>query len=701
MSLLKFLLKIFLVLFILVFGVASFCGYHIYRAISLDDYEIKFGVTDGHAATALNFFEASLASYEGISADPGPEHLGIENFTVSQHLGLNSVAYDHRKFDKLNSSEYRYEKYKLTGALRDKWGEGSVFAKYHKTEDGWFNATKTMTVESGDSTIVLVSKNFYGERDELYVTKKSGPVSSHTGCVWDGNQCTDSIVVYQVEVDPVSGKKLRSYRKDRQYYSEGSLVTSFSKSFDEIKSDTTEYIYDDLDRLVELRMSDMTYHFIHNTRDTANLDVKIYGTPAVLLAHYQRTRKGNQEVVHIETREYDKLVTKTFEDGHLVKSEMIDDEFYREYQVVVRTYDAAGNILTDSLFLEDRMPPGIREHAESGTSYYKYGKNGKVLSVEHVGYEYKRQYPIALFPLEGPKSSEKMDEQKYGYDSQDRLVSYEDENRHEIKNVTINHDVAEDSVKWDFSTCRVPRSIEKLEWNKISDLFSISPDGKYRKQLECEVANKTLICKDAYYKWTSRALDRVASDESFWEKCSIYLDHKTIIDGHKKGKTRDSLLKENYALVSAPLTKDSMIYLNELMLASGIELDSILCDGCQIENKKGKRGESYSSFTCKLGMDIYEFKAAEKNILNEVSVFYGNPKNLPDCLVGFAHSSGIVLGMSKHSVGGVKLPFMKTDNEWGYFEDYPVYGGWGDSRNLRLRFTKDKLCNYRATRFID
>jgi len=701
---LKVFLKVFLTLFALVLGIGAFAGYHIYRAATLDDHEIKFGVTDSDAVNALLFFEESMKPYQGFSCEPSPALLGRYGLDVKSFLTSNSVA--HVQTDEFKTGkkkfvqETRFEKKKLTGSHLAQWGDGEVVSAYEKYEDGWFNESRTMTIDAGDSTVVLVVDNSYKGDDRLYVGKrKNGLITECVDCVWDGSKCTDTVRVDRVDVDPVTGKKVRGYQKSKEYYFE-TFLTLQDKPFDEILPESTVYIYDDLNRLVKLRMNGKTYHFIHKTRDTVNLDVNIYGTPAVKLAHYQRTRKGNQTVTHIETRRYDRLVTETFEDNHLIKSESILDEFYQQYQAVIRTYDTAGNILTDSSFAEDRMLPGIREGAGSNISYYKYDNNGKILSVEGYGDEYKRLYPIALFPLEPPKSALKVRTEKYEYDSNNRLVSY-DEDSYQIQKVSIKHDVADDEVEETYSSCRVPRSIEKIEWNKISDLFSISPDGKYRKQMVCEVADKKLTCKDAYYKWTSRALDRAASDESFWGKCSIYLDYETIKDGHKKAKNRDSLMKETYALVSAPLTKDSMVYLDERMLASEIELDSILCDGCRIVQKRGKRGETYSSFTCKLGIELYEYKAAEKNILNEVSVFYGDPKDVPECLVGFVHTSGIALGMTKRNVGEMKLPFMKGDDEWGYFLDYPVYGGWGDSRNLRLRFTKDKLCNYRATQFVD
>lgn len=697
---LKVFLKVFLTLLVLVLGIGAFAGYHIYRGITISQSEIKFGLTEGNAETALNFFKASLVPYEGRSGGPLPSSLHVPSFNVFKYLEVNSVAdvsEDPLKVGKFKVGKFNkryYEKNKLEGKFREKWGDGDVVLEYREIDGAWFNESKTVNVDVGDSTVIFIEDNSYGGRNQLYVSKRENDfLTQSVGCYWNGEKCTDSISVSREEIDPASGKLKMRISKSRGVYYEGVLSLRESMSFAEIPTDTTEYFYDDLNRLVKLKMSDMTYHFIHGTRDTANLDVKIYGTPAVQLAHYQRTRKDDLEVIRIKTRQYETVETKFFEKGILVKSESIEDHFYDNRSFTLRMYDANGNIVKDSSFYEECFLPGSRYNAGAEVRTRTYDEDGKILFVDTKFYGFKRLLPVLLFPLES--NGEPMEyvpglhAEVYEYDSQNRLVEHA-ENTYQTERVSIEYDVVDSNAQRNYTTCYVPSSIEKIEWNKVSDLFSISPSGKYRKQFECHVADKKLTCDNAYYKWTSDALDKVSSDKEFWEKCFVNQDDD------EKDRAR-----KNSGFVSAPLTKDSMVYLNELMLASGIELDSILCEGCQIVGKKGKHGESYSSFTCKLGMELYEFKAADKNILNEVSVFYGNPKGLPDCLVGFAHSSGIVLGMSKHNVGGVKLPFMKTNNEWAHFVDHPMYGGWGDSRNLRLRFTKDKLCNYRATEFID
>ncbi len=682
----KIVLRIFLSLFVFALGVAAFIGYHVYNVISLDSYEIKYGYTDGHAETALNFFEASLSQHKGMGCGPLSQTFGGEYSPVENFLTQNSVAdvwEDHFK-DGSSTKAMRYEKKELTGTLRDKWGYGEDVSVYSKEKNGWFNQSKTITVDTEDSTVVLNIDNSYNGKDRLYVGhKQNGMVTECVDCIWDGGKCTDTVSVRRLEMDFKSGKQIREYHKSREYYSEGWLALT-EKSFAEIQPDSMVFVYDDLNRLVEMKLGDKKYFFIHNTRDTANLDVNIYGDPAVKLAHYQRIRKGDKETVHVETRQYDKVMTDFYKNDLLVKSEYVVDNFYDSYKETVRTYDALGNVVTDSLFETERLL-GLRVSAGSTQTLYKYDGNGKILSKEEHFILYKEQHPFAILPLKPVEINDSVEEkprtEKYEYDSQNRLVSF-DEDSYKIRKFSIRHDVVDEKIEGSVIACRVPQSIDSAKWNKVSDLFSISADGKYRKQMICDVTEKKLTCKNVYFK-------KSPSDGESWDECSIDLAKD------------DTLGSEHGVVVSATLTKDSVVYLNELMLASKIELDSILCEGCQIAKKTGKHGEPYSSFTCKLNNGLYEFKAAEKNILNEVSIFYGNPKWIPDCLVGFAHSSGVTLGMTKFGVGKLNIPFMQNDNEWAHFEDYPIYGGWGDSRNLKLKFINGKLSNIRTTRFID
>lgn len=122
----KIVLRIFLSLFVFALGVAAFIGYHAYNVISLDSYEIKYGYTDGHAETALNFFEASLSQHKGMGCGPSSQTFGGEYSPVENFLTQNSVAdvwEDHFK-DGSSTKAMRYEKKELTGTLRDKWGYG-------------------------------------------------------------------------------------------------------------------------------------------------------------------------------------------------------------------------------------------------------------------------------------------------------------------------------------------------------------------------------------------------------------------------------------------------------------------------------------------------------------------------------------------------------------------------------------------------
>lgn len=658
--------KCFLVLLAVVLGIAAFYGAHIYHAASLDKHEIGDGYFDHEAKFALEAFELSLNKYEGLFSEPQPVSPDVISFRTD--LDTNSSVHVLKGYGQDRTFEERYEKYPV---FSGKWGQGIVTASYRKENGVWFNDLKIADFDNGDSTItLLINENLKNEPHVYKNKRKNGIVTESLHCTLKNGDCGDSIMFSHVDINPVSGKVKRLL--------ENRPLADGRFTYD-------EYDYDDLGRLVELRRNNKIFRFAHNTKDTTNLDVVIYGSTGVKLGFYKRSRNKNKEVVRYGTRRFEIEEIKYFKDGKLVKSEKEENKFYDHYSYTMEKYDGQGNVVRDSSFEEETLLPGFSFEPCSNVEIFSY-QNGKIKSRESLGYVNGRLFPFVLFPLKTDKNSIAIESEEYVHDSKGRVASivFHWYSQSYASQKIFSYDLAGKLPSVDYTTCWVSAGeLESLEWKEVSDLRSESADGKYRKELECSVVDDVLTCEKVVYKKFS--FDYLDSDaEVTWDKC---------ID-------KDSI---NDTLLSVTLSKDSLVYLNETMLESNINLKSILCEGCEIRevqdsirDEKGKLvpiEHIHDSFRCKIGRELYEFSnwISGARPLSNVAVSFGDTTGVPDCLVGFKSTNGIALGMTMKEVDSLGLAFKKGKKEWEYSVGYPLDDQFTDSRTILLNFRKGKV----------
>lgn len=704
---LKILLKVFLVLLGVALCLAAFYGYHWHRAQSLDSQEIGGGYFDHEAKFALEVFERSLKKYEGLSCGPLPEYLYYTSGASldATPLEINSSVNILQGYDQKFALESRYEKYSSNKFPFNK-KNGFVVASYRKENGTWFNDTKTIDIDDGDSTTVLRIDEYFKNESRIYKGKrKNGILTECVDCTLKGASCGDTISFYHDDVDSISGKIKKSYSKSLEYYFEGELTLK-KQPFKDAEPSYDEYDYDDLNRLVEFRQNNKIFRFAHNTKDTANLDVVLYGSSGVKLGFYKRSRNKNKEVVRYGTRRFEIEETKYFKDGKLVESESEEYEFYDHYSYSMKKYDGQGNVVRDSSFEEETFLPGFRDGSGSNVTISSY-QNGKIKSWKSRGYDNNRLLPFVLFPLKNDKNPVAIAGEEYAYDSQGRMVSdvYHGYGQSYAEQKIFSYDLAGKLPSQDYTTCWVSsRDLESLEWKDVSDLRSESADGKYSKELECSVVGNVLTCEKAVFKRVSYDyVNPYCGVCVTWDKCLNKVRRPL-----RKGEKRKSI---NDTLLSVPLSKDSMVYLDETMLESKIGLDSILCEGCEMrseqdafkdENGKVHRVElRLDLFTCKIDKSLYVFSNGLGKVLNDVTVSYGDTTGVPNCLVGFKPTNGITLDMTMNDADSLGLAFKKNKNEWVYFVEYPMSDGFSDDRTITLNFRNGKVYKYRYARNIE
>lgn len=683
------IVKGFLVLLVVVLGVAAFYGAHIYHAASLDKHEIGDGYFDHEAKFALDEFERSLNKHIGLSCGPKPATLDVN---LSQpYLDTNTSVHVLRGYDQDHTFEERYEKYPV---FSGNWGQGIEDASYRKENGVWFNDLKTVYFDHGDSTIALELDESFENKSRIYRgTRKNGYITECVDCTLKNGACGDTIGFHHEDIDSISGKIKKSYSKSLEYYTGCERILK-DMLFKDASFSYDEYDYDGLGRLVELRNNNKIFRFAHNTKDTTNLDVVIYGSTGVKLGFYKRSRNKNKEVVRYGTRRFEIEETKYFKDGKLAKREKEENEFYDHYSYTMEKYDGQGNVVRDSSFEEETLLPGFRDGSGSNVTISSY-QNGKIKSRESLGYDNNRLLPFVLFPLKTDKRPFVSESYEYVYDSQGREVSevHHRYGQSYASQKIFSYDLAGKLPSVDYTTCWVSAGeLESLEWKEVSDLRSESADGKYRKELECSVVDDVLTCEKVVYKKFS--FDYLDSDaEVTWDKC---------ID-------KDSI---NDTLLSVTLSKDSLVYLNETMLESNIDFKSVLCEGCEIceaqdsiRDEKGKLvpiEHFHDSFRCKIGRELYEFSnwISGARPLSNVAVSFGDTTGVPDCLVGFKSTNGIALGMTMKEVDSLELAFKKGKKEWEYSVEYPLDDQFTDSRTILLNFRKGKVNKFIFARTI-
>ncbi|MCQ2064038.1 MAG: hypothetical protein MJY99_11965 [Fibrobacter sp.] len=716
--LVKIAQKVILVLFGFAFCLAVFYGYHWRQAESFDNQEIGDGYFDYDAQFALDVFAHSLKKYEDVSCAPMPDYL-YHTFDGSLDENLQET-YSSAKvlsgYDQLHAHETKYEKYPLKVRIADKEKVGTVTASYRKENGTWFNDARTIVFDDDDSTTVLQIDETFKNKSRIYKGKRrNGALAECVDCFLKGNSCGDTISVERVDVDSVSGKKNRHYSKTLEYYFEGELTLK-DGPFEDAYVLNDEYDYDELNRLVEYRQNNKVFRFVHSTRDTADLNVVLYGNSSIRLGFYKRSRSESKEVVRYGTRRFEVKETRYFKDGKLVMSEKEENEFYDRYSYNMEKYDASGNVVKDSSFSEATLLPGFRDDASSTVEISLY-KSGKLKFRESRFYDYRRLLPFVLFPLKLDGNPVVGESYEYLYDSKGRLHSVVHHRKRPpfAMQTIFSYDLVGEIPMRDYTTCWVsPHELKSLEWKEVSDLRSESNDGRFCKDLACSVAEGVLTCENAVLKkFFNDYADSNARIET-WDKC-LYkeADAYGIVRPRKRAEGKKAEGKEtvNDTLLSVPLSKDSLVYLNEKMLESKISLEAILCEGCEIrsvqDSIKDENGKLFAiehfheSFTCKIGKELYEFSNwIHDYVLDNVAVSYGDTTGVPDCLVGFRPTNGISLGMTADEVDSLGSSFKKNKNEWECYIEYPLGDGFVDSRTILLNFRNGKVSKYRFVRNV-
>ena len=353
----KKFLKILLIVSAPLLLVAAFCGYHAYRAHSLDSGVYLSGDGSGGPESALSMLQFSKTLPQGIVCRALPDQLWANNLDPKAFLEIGAAAdYLVRPYDRSgNRTGYefsqRYEKDSLEGELRSRWGEGTVITWYSK-DDSCFRVATEINAESADSVVTLMT-DFSGNSG-LYVGKrKNGVVTECVACKWRDGRCDEVISENKMKLDSVSGKMLSYTFNTREVYAEGTLHVSDGLGAEEM-------LFDNLQRPVLYKIGGHFYRYEYSSNDTADYSVKIFDESKRNVAFYKRKFKENREVVKYGSKRYEMEITRYYENGKLVKE--ISDEiwFYKFVNSRTKLFDAAGNSVLDSSFYEDTFLPGWR-----------------------------------------------------------------------------------------------------------------------------------------------------------------------------------------------------------------------------------------------------------------------------------------------------------------------------------------------------
>ena len=131
--------KVLLITAVPILLTIAFYGYHVYRAISLDEENSRT-----YSATALSFLTSSEEWDKVIRCNPWPKSLSQQRFDPKEYLEIGSIAdvyYGrHDKFGKQNGFELktRYEKDSLDDEARSKWGAGIITSEYEKRDSCYY-----------------------------------------------------------------------------------------------------------------------------------------------------------------------------------------------------------------------------------------------------------------------------------------------------------------------------------------------------------------------------------------------------------------------------------------------------------------------------------------------------------------------------------------------------------------------------------
>ena len=203
--------KVLLITAVPILLTIAFYGYHVYRAISLDEENSRT-----YSATALSFLTSSEEWDKVIRCNPWPKSLSQQRFDPKEYLEIGSIAdvyYGrHDKFGKQNGFELktRYEKDSLDDEARSKWGAGIITSEYEK-RDSCYYRSKLIEVDDEDSvTVTEINKKSKNETRRYIGKRKNGIVTECIDCRLNNGVCEDTIRITRIELDPASGKITKS-----------------------------------------------------------------------------------------------------------------------------------------------------------------------------------------------------------------------------------------------------------------------------------------------------------------------------------------------------------------------------------------------------------------------------------------------------------------------------------------------------------
>lgn len=428
----KFVLKILLIVAAPFLLFTAFCGYHIFRMISLDPGFNLSGENFADPESALNMLLGSSYLANGITCGTLPSHLRADYLDPLDYLEAGfSAEYFYQTYDinekRLKSKiTQRYEKDSLEGELRSRWGKGTVITQYVK-EDSCYRASKKIKAESADSAVVVELDKPLGT-SHLYVGKlQNGKMTECIVCKLKDGRCDSVINESRIEFDPVSGKLLSSFVKTRETYIEGSLY-----EVKNVYSDKESF--DSLGRLVELNMDGRIFRYEYSSSDTANYSVKILNKSGRKVGFYKRKFKGNRETVQYGTDRHEEEINRYFENGKLVKETSKNFDFYRSVMFRVKLFNATGDIVLDSAFYEDAYFPGLRTDSYADIIKWEYGENGKPQKYVQFEEHFIRPLPFVFIPLQSNSRNEVV-RYVFAYDDAGQLISITDESEDEMRKV--------------------------------------------------------------------------------------------------------------------------------------------------------------------------------------------------------------------------------------------------------------------------
>lgn len=419
--------KILLIVAAPLLFVAAFCGYHAYRAYSLDSGVYLSGDGSGGPESALNMLFFSQNLPKGIVCGTLPSHLRAEYLEPLDYLETGAAAEYFFKTYGINEKRIeskfsqRYEKDSLEGELRSKWGEGTVITRYVK-EDSCFRLSKEIKAEAADSVVSL--KTDLSGDSSLYVgRRRKGIVTECVACKWHDGRCDEVISEDKMELDPVSGKLLGYASKTRETYVEGSLYVG-----NEFYAD--KMLFDSLQRLVEYEYGNRVFHYEYSSNDTTNYSVNILDKSGRKVGFYKRKLKENRETVQYGTDRYEEEINRYFENGKLIKETSEKISFYESVASRTKLFDAAGNEVLDSAFYEETFFPGLRFDPHAFIIKHEYGENGKLKSYEQIQESYGKAIPFIFVPA-SLKSRKEVVRFVFAYDDAGQLLSITDESEDE------------------------------------------------------------------------------------------------------------------------------------------------------------------------------------------------------------------------------------------------------------------------------